>query len=74
MRKERFGEIVVKFNDKGEVVKAAGKKIEVVWLSYHGVDILSQERTVEFFHVDKERVLHNLKHYIDWYKDHLKGG
>jgi len=63
---KRFGEIVVRFDENG-IISAFGREI---WFDENG----QEKESYRGFYVSKERVLHDLKFYVDWYKDYLKEG
>ena len=56
----KIAEIVVRFDEEGNIISAFGQELE------------DGKPTHRFFHVNKERVLTDLKFYVDWYKDYLK--
>jgi len=58
----KIAEIIVRFDREGNILSAFGRVLE------------GDKPTYRFFHVDKERVLTNLKFYVDWYKNYLKEG
>jgi len=58
----KIAEIIVRFDGEGNILSAFGRELK------------NGKPTHRFFHVDKERVLTNLKFYVDWYKTYLKEG